>query len=165
MDFTSPRKVNRMQTDMTPMIDVVFQLLVFFLFTFKIAPVEGEIGVHMPPITAGSAADTSEVATEKVPIRLRAGAGGRLETIELGERLLGGGESGLTQLAQTLRDTYGGPNAQPGEVEVEIDADRPLQYVWVIRATNAVMSAGIDAINFRDPKLSPSARSNVPTDP
>ena len=46
-------KVRRPQTDgvkidMTPMIDVVFQLLAFFLMTFKVAAQEGDFNVKMP---------------------------------------------------------------------------------------------------------------------
>jgi biopolymer transport protein ExbD len=33
---------------MTPMIDIVFQLMVFFVFTFKIALPEGDFNVRMP---------------------------------------------------------------------------------------------------------------------
>lgn len=157
MKFQSRAGVAKVQTDMTPMIDVVFQLLIFFLFTFKIAPVEGEIGVNMPAITAGSSAQDEEVTTERVPVKLLAGSGGTLEDVMLGDRSLGGGSAGLQSLGETLRETYAGPTGVASDVEVEIDAERPLRYRWVIRATNAVMYAGIDAINFRDPKMDPRA--------
>jgi biopolymer transport protein ExbD len=158
MPFETPAGPKKIQTDMTPMIDVVFQLLVFFLFTFKIAPVEGEIGVNMPAITAGSADSKEDVTVEKVPIRLVAGSGGKLEEVRLGDRSLGEGEGALRSLSQTLRETYAGPAGKVEDVQVEVDADRPLRYVWVIRATNAIMFAGIDAINFRDPKIDPRGR-------
>ncbi len=80
MPFETPAGPKKIQTDMTPMIDVVFQLLVFFLFTFKIAPVEGEIGVNMPAITAGSAESKDDVTVEKVPIKLVAGAAANWRT-------------------------------------------------------------------------------------
>ncbi|MBY0589440.1 biopolymer transporter ExbD [bacterium] len=155
MKFVSPAGVKKVQTDMTPMIDVVFQLMVFFLFTFKIAPVEGEIGVNMPAITAGSSAQKQDVTIERVPIKLLAGNSGGLDQVMLGERFLGGGEQALRSLSQVLKDTYAGPGGVVNDVEVEVDADRQLRYHWVIRATNAIMYAGIDAINFRDPKIDP----------
>ena len=34
--------------DMTPMIDIVFQLLVFFILTLQITAVEGDFNVRMP---------------------------------------------------------------------------------------------------------------------
>lgn len=146
-------KDRKVQTDMTPMIDVVFQLLIFFLFTFKIAPVEGEIGVNMPPLSIGSAVSQENPDVEKVPIRLAAGSGGRLEDIRLGDNSLG---NDLRKLTETLKGTYSGMLTSLGtKVEVEIDADRALDYYWVIRATNAVMRANIDNINFTDPKVQP----------
>lgn len=33
---------------MTPMIDIVFQLLIFFIMTFKIVSQEGDFNIHMP---------------------------------------------------------------------------------------------------------------------
>ena len=38
----------RIVLQMTPMIDVVFQLLVFFIFTFRIVAQEGDFHVKMP---------------------------------------------------------------------------------------------------------------------
>lgn len=155
MRFSSPQANRRVPTDMTPMIDVVFQLLVFFLFTFKITPVEGEIGVNMPPITAGSAVAQEESTFEHVLIRLNAGVDGGLEEVRLGDNVLGGGEAGLRALSELLKDSFGGPGGAISDVEVEIDAERTLRYYWVIRSTNAVMYAGISRIDFTDPKLTP----------
>ena len=45
--ISSPPRDER-STAMTPMIDVVFQLLAFFVLTFRIVSPEGEFGVTMP---------------------------------------------------------------------------------------------------------------------
>ena len=37
---------------MTPMIDIVFQLLIFFVFTFKIVLPEGDFNIRMPSASA-----------------------------------------------------------------------------------------------------------------
>ena len=42
---------SKIELQMTPMIDVVFQLLVFFLFTFRIATQEGDFNIKMPLAT------------------------------------------------------------------------------------------------------------------
>ncbi len=49
---------DKIELQMTPMIDVVFQLLIFFMFTFKIATQEGDFNVKMP--IAGGAAMNAE---------------------------------------------------------------------------------------------------------
>ena len=73
----------KVELQMTPMIDVVFQLLVFFLFTFKIVPVEGEIGVNMPPLAAGARPKSDDIEiTEKVKIKLRSSDDGALIGIQ-----------------------------------------------------------------------------------
>lgn len=136
--------------DMTPMIDVVFQLLVFFLFTFKIIQPEGEIAVNMPPITAGSSVTQDPPDLTKVPIRLLAAANGSLGDVRLGDRSLG---NDLSALTESLKRDFGaliGP--KDSNLEIEVDAERMLHYYWVIRATNAIMRAGVVQINFTDPK-------------
>ena len=39
---------DKIELQMTPMIDIVFQLLVFFIMTFKIVSQEGDFNVKMP---------------------------------------------------------------------------------------------------------------------
>lgn len=147
------REPGKIELQMTPMIDVVFQLLVFFLFTLKFVPVEGEIAVEMPPITSGSAPDSDELdLTERVRIRLTAAPNGQLAGIRLGENQLGADPAALTD---ELRSAFAGPAGMADGVEVEIDADRNLKYRYVVRGTNAVMRAGIEKIDFTDPMLRP----------
>ena len=139
----------KIEVKMTPMIDVVFQLLVFFLFTFKIVPIEGEIGVNMPPMTAGSTTEEPEIdPEEKIKIKLRASEEGRLIAIVVGDNPIG---TELKVLRQLLRDQFVGPGGKADEVEVEIDADRQLLYLYLIHVTNAIQQAGIRKINFTDP--------------
>jgi biopolymer transport protein ExbD len=144
---------DKVELQMTPMIDVVFQLLIFFLFSFKIVPVEGEIGVNMPPITSGSAKVSDDVdPVEKARIRLVASESGELANILLGEKALGIDAVALTT---ELKQSFVGAGGKAGDVEVEVDADRTLRYFYVIRVTNAIMRAGIEKINFADrPKTS-----------
>lgn len=141
---------DKVELKMTPMIDVVFQLLIFFIFTFKIIPTEGEIGANMTPKESGSAAQPDEIdVTEKIKITLTSTPAGQLADIRLGEVSLGVDPSALTQ---SLKQTFVGPGGETGDTEVEIDAARELRYFYVIRASNAVMRSGIDKINFTDPR-------------
>ena len=38
----------KVELQMTPMIDIVFQLLIFFIITFKIVAPEGDFNIKMP---------------------------------------------------------------------------------------------------------------------
>ena len=56
---------------MTPMIDIVFQLMCFFLFTFKIVLPEGDFSIRMP----SAAASTASTPSESPLLKVRAAAG------------------------------------------------------------------------------------------
>ncbi len=58
---------------MTPMIDVVFQLLTFFIMTFKITAPEGDFFIKMPQ-AAPSAGVPSDVQLPPIKVRMTAGA-------------------------------------------------------------------------------------------
>ena len=61
------------------MIDIVFQLLVFFLFTFRIATQEGDFNVKMPLADYQQEHDRrDESPFVTMHVRLRADSGGRL---------------------------------------------------------------------------------------
>lgn len=140
----------KIELQMTPMIDVVFQLLIFFLFTFRIVPVEGEIAVRMAPTTVGAApSDAAPLdLTERIRVRVTAKADGEIAGLHIGEIQIGPDPRSLTQ---KLRETFVGPLGEAGDLEVEIDADRALRYRHLIRVTNAIMSAGVSKIDFAEP--------------
>ena len=77
----------KVELQMTPMIDVVFQLLIFFLFSFKIASIEGDFNIKMP---LAAAAQMPSDAPPLPPIRVRlvAGPEGELAAIQMGEQPL-----------------------------------------------------------------------------
>jgi biopolymer transport protein ExbD len=138
---------------MTPMIDVVFQLLVFFLFTFRIAPIEGEIGVNMPPADMGSSVSQTPPEFEMIPVLLFADDQGELESIKVEDNQVEDSDArGLDNLTALLTAQKADVELAGKEIEIEIDADPRLRYFWVIRGVNAIQRADIDAINFRDPQ-------------
>ena len=70
---------------MTPMIDIIFQLLVFFALTFKIAAAEGDFNIRMP-LAAPSASPIDPDQLPPMKVRLVAGPGGELAAIRFGDR-------------------------------------------------------------------------------
>ncbi len=136
----------KVELQMTPMIDVVFQLLIFFLFTFKIRPIEGEIAVSLPPVEAGAARQEEEITpAERVHVRLEAGVGGQLANIVVEDQAIG---TDLDALRQLLTAAFPGG---PGEdAEVEVDADDQLLYGHVIRVAGVILQSGVKKILFTD---------------
>ena len=66
----------RIQLQMTPMIDIVFQLLVFFIMTFKIVAQEGDFNIKMP-LAAPAVGPVSDIAMPPIQVRLLSDAEGR----------------------------------------------------------------------------------------
>jgi biopolymer transport protein ExbD len=126
---------------MTPMIDIVFQLMVFFVFTFKITLPEGDFNVRMPA-QAGAAAMPSDLPILKV--RLTANDNRDLGGVSLGDVQITGADP-FGQLRNRIRgmvDDSAGPGAV--EQEVEIEADYELKYKYVMDAMTAITG-------YRDP--------------
>ena len=130
------RQREEIPLQMTPMIDIVFQLMVFFVFTFKIVLPEGDFSIRMPSAQQSTASTPSESPMLKV--RLRAGEGGELASVQLGDVSFTG-DAPFYQLQSKVRELIGdaaGPG--PSDQEVEIDADFNLKYRYAMNAITAV---------------------------
>ena len=132
-----PRVEERPAVQMTPMIDIVFQLLVFFVMTFKIVSLEGEFNVKMP--REAQPADLHP--PENLPpliVRLVAGRDGNLEKIVLNDRDFGVSFDKLHQFIISVMGDERGPGSLQEGAEVELDCDYGLHYDYVIQAVTAV---------------------------
>ncbi len=130
------RDDDKIELQMTPMIDIVFQMLIFFIMTFKIVTQEGDFNVKMP-----LAADTGMSVDPSVPpmkLRLTADSEGELTGIQLNDITFG---NQFDKLHLHIISIVGGD--QPDDsfresAEIEIDADYQLRYEYVIAAITAV---------------------------
>jgi biopolymer transport protein ExbD len=82
----TPRQ--RIALNMTPMIDVCFQLIIFFLLSLRFYAPEGDFDINMP-IAAPSTAVPSPDQIPVMKVRLRARGDGELAAIYFGDRSLG----------------------------------------------------------------------------
>jgi biopolymer transport protein ExbD len=137
----------KIRLQMTPMIDIVFQLLVFFIMSFKIVAQEGDFNIKMPiPARAEGLPDQSSLP---MLIRLRAGADGRLAGITMDGQPF----DHFQELHNYVIAVVGGDEpALREEAEVELDCDYDLHYEHVIDAITAV-SGYIDSTTGRVVKL------------
>jgi biopolymer transport protein ExbD len=126
---------DRVPIDMTPMIDIVFQLLIFFCLTLKIATAEGDFNIKMP-LAAEPSTETD--AGQHLVLEMRADAAGRLVELRMaGQSFTGGDDERWTQLRQFVAGQIGGGSLDVSP-EVTIDCDRHLKYDYVIRAITAI---------------------------
>ena len=127
------------ELQMTPMIDIVFQLLVFFILTFKIAMPEGDFNIKMP-LAAPSEGIPEPDQLPPIKVRLTARSNGTLSQIHFGNAALGSGYKAFEALRGKVQDLVGdepGP-ATLDSAEVELDCDYHLRYEYVVEAITAV---------------------------
>jgi biopolymer transport protein ExbD len=129
---------DKITLQMTPMIDIVFQLLVFFVFSFKIGAQEGDFNVKMPlPSNQVGVPPPSSILNMQV--RLIADETGKL-------RQPGGIVVNGEMRFDTIQDLHnyvvgivgGDEPAAREEAEVELDCDFDLHYEHVVQAITAV---------------------------
>ena len=92
------RLASKIDINMTPMIDVVFQLLTFFMLTLKTVIVEGDFNIKMP--LGASAGAAEDIPLPHLTVRMEATPEGGLAGVRLGERGMVGPEL-LGELAAT----------------------------------------------------------------
>lgn len=127
----------KVEQNMTPMIDIVFQLLTFFVMTFKIASVEGDFNIKMPLASAGGAPQD----IPPIKLQLLSDADGKMTNLLMGGRSLGAGGEAFHRLHLEIRGIVGGdtgPGSLASQMEVELDCDPRLHYENVVNAITAV---------------------------
>lgn len=124
----------KMVLNMTPMIDIIFLLLAFFVMTFKIVAPEGDFSVKMPPASSRPP-ERIDLPPEPVRIRLSANAAGKLQSITLGDRSVESFAE-LRKRVLKLVQERGGP--EKADVEIELAPDDRLEYEYTIEAITAV---------------------------
>ena len=131
------REEEKMELQMTAMIDIVFQLLIFFIMTFKIVQPEGDFNITMP-LLAPSEGTPDEEDIPPIKVTLMASSSGNLREIVFGTRGLG---TNYGALRTVIRETVGdnnGPSSVAAQTEVEIDSDPKLKFLYLINAVTAI---------------------------
>ncbi len=119
--------------NMTPMIDVVFLLIIFFLVSSHLAQQETQMELDLPSARTGD--ESVETKTQRVTINLKAD----------GAVLLGAGEATLAELPTRLayeREQTDLP------IEVRIRADQTIDFGQVKPILVACAKAGVWDVTF-----------------
>jgi biopolymer transport protein ExbD len=137
------RENDDIRLNMTAMIDVVFQLLVFFILTFKLVVREGDFSVQMPLAAPETPVETMENLTTLISVRLSAADNGEIGSITVDDSVQTSQLSGpnmfrqLTDLVEGVLAGNADPSAE-NDVEVEFDFDYNLKYQYAVKAIGAV---------------------------
>ena len=113
---------------MTPMIDVVFLLLTFFVLTFKIIVPEGSFNIRMLPMGQGKPVKTTDI--DSVHVRLVADENGWLSSIQVNDEDV--------ENFELLRLRVSAICVSKPDLEVVLCPDEHLHYEYFIRAITAV---------------------------
>ncbi|QDT14943.1 ExbD/TolR family protein [Alienimonas californiensis] len=137
MKFRGGSKVEKIAPQMAPMIDVVFQLLIFFMLTLKIVAPEGEFGINMP---LGAGGNPTDSLLPEINVRVLATPAGELGSLQLNGVNLGNDDAAFAELTSKIRAIAGDPSdATPNEdLSVTIDPDYDLNYRWFIKTVGSV---------------------------
>ena len=162
------------QLNMTPMIDVIFQLLIFFMVGAKFKSVEGQIQAYLPKDQGQSAASPQNVELQDVRVKLlfRKPDGTFVDpqqdldpnmegevVLKVNEDVFGSiqrfGETvpdydRLVEYLSQQSDRYTGNN--PEGLPVIIDARRQVPFQHVVYALNACVEANIHDVKFAAPE-------------
>ncbi|MFM7207712.1 MAG: ExbD/TolR family protein [Planctomycetaceae bacterium] len=124
---------DKISIDMTPMIDVVFQLITFFMLTLKTVITEGDFDIRMPLGTSAGA--SLEDQLPPVRVRMTAGPAGERTSLTMNGQPV----ADFDDLRRRIVDLVGaGPGSAADRTEVELDCDPTLTYDNVIGAVTAV---------------------------
>jgi biopolymer transport protein ExbD len=123
----------KIEIPMTPMIDMVFQLLVFFIMNFRVVDQEGDFNVKMP--LAGNPAAPSTTLDDQFTLALAADENGDLAGITLN----GEAYASLKDVRdRIIGDVAPTPSADESGAEVELDCAPNLKYGHTVDAISAV---------------------------
>jgi len=117
------------ELNLAAMLDMAFQLLTFFILTFKPAPIEGQVLLRLPPphpITniAGEKAGNEPSNTNPLEglttlvVSALAHPDGSLKQMAVGETPV----AGLTALERTLEDVFRDPASGFDQVILQVDS-------------------------------------------
>lgn len=157
MKVRGSRAPDKIEMQMSAMIDVVFQLLIFFMLTLKIVEPEGDFSVNMPIGQSPTTSDDPPPVVINVKMTSNP-ATGWMESLRIGNKELFANirvQSDDPEQAQQLRaekafeslnneilKAIGSPDSPLSEdQEVEIDSDYELNSKYLINAIGACRGA------------------------
>jgi biopolymer transport protein ExbD len=153
------RRKKRSRIEMAPMVDVVFQLLIFFLVASEVRPAEADFETNIP--AEGRPPDTTR--REKLPevnrvVIKNAAMGGGVEVTLNGAKLDATGWP--RQLEDRLAGAVKSLKSDEREVLLVINADDDVTLQDAARALDAGVAAGVERITLSRPR--PGSRPSAP---
>lgn len=122
---------------MTPMIDIIFQLIIFFLAVNQFQKAETDPSLHLPVASPDHVDPEKDPRSERIILNVRPG-----QNVHVG-----GEEFTPERLSEFLRDRQRA--AAPEVVEIWIRADRGVPYRQIEPILLACADAGLWKVGFK----------------
>jgi biopolymer transport protein ExbD len=136
------RKSADVELNLAAMLDMAFQLLTFFILTFKPAPVEGQLELRLPPpqpLIAGGKIPPGETSEQPASTLLHLNTlvisilptdTGEIQSLAIGE----GRVAGLAQLDARLKAAFSDPASTFDQVVVQVGSS--LRYEQLMKVVD-----------------------------
>jgi biopolymer transport protein ExbD len=141
----------------TPMLDMSFQLLSFFILTFHPMPTEGQLSLNLPKIDASEKAekDPTEITDEKkdeYTITVISNSSGEVALLALkGPTGDMGNIKNMPELLDRLQKLPK-PQGKAELISIMIEASNDLTYAKLIEVMDLCKKAGYDTVNLMPTK-------------
>ncbi|SIN81711.1 Biopolymer transport protein ExbD [Singulisphaera sp. GP187] len=163
-----PQPPEEVAFPVTPMLDMAFQLLAFFVLTFQVPSAETHLDLDLPAsplaLPSESKGRGQAPASRRVDTDLENDLWIRAETDDLGDlKSLRLGESVLPDLT-TLGERLGRyvQLMENRPLRVRLVADDALRYEEAARIIAVCGAAGVATVRLTDPAIQPSPASSTP---
>lgn len=136
----------QLDVPMTPMIDVIFQLIIFFMCSIHFKSLEGKLFSYLPKDKGMSSTTVTDPILEEVRIKLAYSESAPLLTrMKVGEREFSDWDS-LFKHMQSMSSSLVTPSGDI--IPVKIDADEKIPVQSVVNALNICKKAGVQKTEF-----------------
>ena len=141
----------------TPMLDMSFQLLSFFILTFRPMPTEGQLALNLPKVDASEKAETDptppiEEQKDQYTITVISNSSGEVALLSLkGPTGDMGNIKHMADLFDRLKNLPR-PQNKAELISIMIEASNDLTYAKLIEVTDLCKKAGYDTVNLMPTK-------------
>ena len=142
----------------TPMLDMSFQLLSFFILTFRPMPTEGQLAVNLPKVDASAQVESDPVTPDEnkkdeYTVTLVSGASGEVANISLkGPTGDMGNIRNFADLFDQLKKIPRPPGRGAEAVAITVEASNDLVYAHLIDVMDMCKKAGYESVNLQPVK-------------
>jgi biopolymer transport protein ExbD len=138
----NPLAKDKAELSMTPMIDVTFLLLIFFMCACKFKTFEGKLASYLPK---DRGMENYPIDKQKIPLKLllRWNAPRKQCRVTIGQNFCGYGVEGIGNALRKARQIK-----TSGVEKAEIEAGGDVHMGWVVQALNMLVKADFEDIAF-----------------